>query len=103
MVYHTGRSGEVYNIGGRNERNNNQIVERICTLLDQIKARRNGSSYKTLISYVEDRACHDLRYAIDASKVEAELGWKADKDFDSGIVKTVEWYLGKYTRQKLGP
>ena len=95
LVYRTGRSGEVYNIGGRNERNNNQIVERICTLLDQMKARSNGSSYKALITYVEDRAGHDLRYAIDASKIETELGWKADEDFESGIVKTVEWYLGE--------
>ena len=97
LVYHTGKSGEVYNIGGRNERNNNQIVERICGLLDKMKPPANVSSYKALISYVEDRAGHDRRYAIDASKIETELDWKADEDFDSGIVKTIEWYLGKYT------
>jgi dTDP-glucose 4,6-dehydratase len=94
LVYHTGRNGEVYNIGGRNERNNNQIAESICVLLDQMKPRANKSSYKTLIKYVEDRAGHDRRYAIDASKIESELGWTAGEDFTSGIVKTVEWYLG---------
>ncbi len=97
LVYHTGRSGEVYNIGGRNERNNNQIVERICTLLDTMKPKEDGKSYKELITYVEDRAGHDRRYAIDATKLENELGWKADENFETGIVKTIEWYLKKYT------
>jgi dTDP-glucose 4,6-dehydratase len=101
LVYHSGRSGEVYNIGGRNERNNNQIVERICTLLDEMAPRHsraggNPASYKELISYVEDRAGHDRRYAIDATKLETELGWKAQETFDTGIVKTIEWYLKKY-------
>lgn len=96
LVYHTGRSGEVYNIGGRNERNNNQIADRICALLDQMSPRSDGKSYKALITYVEDRAGHDRRYAIDATKIETELGWRADENFDSGIVKTVEWYLEKY-------
>lgn len=98
LVYHTGRSGEVYNIGGRNERNNNQIADRICTLLDTMKPRSDGSSYKSLITYVEDRAGHDRRYAIDATKIETDLGWKADENFDTGIVKTIEWYLKKYTQ-----
>ena len=102
LVYHNGRSGEVYNIGGRNERNNNQIVERICTLLDEISPRhsREGgkpASYKELITYVEDRAGHDRRYAIDATKLETELGWKAEETFDTGIVKTIEWYLEKFS------
>jgi dTDP-glucose 4,6-dehydratase len=96
LVYHTGRSGEVYNIGGRNERNNNQIVDRICTLLDTMQPKADGKSYKELISYVEDRAGHDRRYAIDATKLENELGWKAQETFDTGIVKTIEWYLKKY-------
>lgn len=96
LVYHNGRSGEVYNIGGRNERNNNQIVDRICSLLDTMKPRQDKQSYSTLISYVEDRAGHDRRYAIDATKLENELGWKAQETFDTGIVKTIEWYLGKY-------
>lgn len=97
LVYHTGRSGEVYNIGGRNERNNNQIVERICTLLDTMKPKEDRKSYKELITYVEDRAGHDRRYAIDATKLENELGWKADENFETGIVKTIEWYMKKYT------
>ncbi|HQS67176.1 MAG TPA: dTDP-glucose 4,6-dehydratase [Sulfuricurvum sp.] len=98
LVYSTGRSGEVYNIGGRNERNNNQIAERICTLLDTIKPKSDGTSYQSLITYVEDRAGHDRRYAIDATKIENELGWKAQETFDTGIVKTIEWYLQKYSQ-----
>lgn len=102
LVYHSGRSGEVYNIGGRNERNNNQIVDRICTLLDEMHPRHSeldseSKSYKELITYVEDRAGHDRRYAIDATKIETELGWSAEETFDTGIVKTIEWYLKKYT------
>jgi dTDP-glucose 4,6-dehydratase len=101
LVYHMGRSGEVYNIGGRNERNNNQIVDRICTLLDEMHPRHcelstETKSYKDLISYVEDRAGHDRRYAIDATKLETELGWRAEETFDTGIIKTIEWYLLKY-------
>jgi dTDP-glucose 4,6-dehydratase len=95
LVYHNGKKGETYNIGGRNERTNLQIVDRICTILDQQVPKAN-SSYKDLITFVEDRAGHDRRYAIDATKLENELGWRADEDFDSGIVKTIEWYLEKY-------
>lgn len=98
LVYHTGRSGEVYNIGGRNERNNNQIVDRICSLLDEMQPRHDAKSYKEQITYVEDRAGHDRRYAIDATKLESELGWRAEETFDTGIVKTIEWYLKKYTQ-----
>lgn len=94
IVYHTGRTGQTYNIGGRNERTNLQIVDRICTILD--KEVPKETSYKELITFVEDRAGHDRRYAIDATKLENELGWKADENFDSGIVKTIEWYLNKY-------
>ncbi|MDP2851188.1 MAG: dTDP-glucose 4,6-dehydratase [Sulfuricurvum sp.] len=97
LVYHTGRSGEVYNIGGRNERNNNQIAERICSLIDEMKPHPDGKSYRDQITYVEDRAGHDRRYAIDATKIETELGWSAEETFDTGIVKTIEWYLKKYT------
>lgn len=94
IVYHTGKKGETYNIGGRNERTNLQIVDRICAILDKEVPKEN--SYKELITFVEDRAGHDRRYAIDATKLENELGWKADENFDSGIVKTIEWYLNKY-------
>lgn len=98
IVYHTGKKGETYNIGGRNERTNLQIVDRICTILDQQVPKADNSSYKELITFVEDRAGHDRRYAIDATKLENELGWKADENFDTGIVKTIEWYLGKYNK-----
>jgi dTDP-glucose 4,6-dehydratase len=94
LVYHNGKTGETYNIGGRNERTNLQIVDRICTILDE-KVPTNGS-YKELITFVQDRAGHDRRYAIDATKLENELLWRADENFESGIVKTVEWYLKKY-------
>jgi dTDP-glucose 4,6-dehydratase len=156
LVYHNGKKGETYNIGGRNERTNLQIVDKICEILDEkvplirhseqseeslrtstetlhsLRSLRvtnlchseqseessltthrdsssrhpeqnhrhpeqsEGSSYKELITFVEDRAGHDRRYAIDATKLENELGWKADENFDSGIVKTIEWYLNKY-------
>ncbi|HQR73461.1 MAG TPA: dTDP-glucose 4,6-dehydratase [Sulfurovum sp.] len=94
LVYHTGKEGNVYNIGGRNERTNLQIVDAICTILDEKVP--SAKSYKELITFVEDRAGHDRRYAIDASKLENKLGWRADENFDSGIIKTIEWYLGKY-------
>ncbi len=94
LVFHKGLKGETYNIGGRNERTNLQIVNRICEILDEKLPKEN--SYKELITFVEDRAGHDRRYAIDASKFENELGWKADENFDTGIVKTIEWYLKKY-------
>ena len=95
LVYHEGRKGEVYNIGGRNERTNNYIAEKVCEILDELKPKAEGS-YKTQITYVEDRAGHDRRYAIDATKIETELGWKANETFESGIIKTVMWYLDKY-------
>ena len=91
LVYHTGKEANVYNIGGRNERTNLQIVDAICTILDEKVPKM--TSYKDLITFVEDRAGHDRRYAIDATKLETELGWEADEDFDSGILITVEWYL----------
>jgi dTDP-glucose 4,6-dehydratase len=96
LVYHTGKSSEVYNIGGRNERTNLQIVDTICNILDKKVPLKDDKSYKELITFVQDRAGHDRRYAIDATKLENELGWKADEDFDSGIVKTIDWYLNKY-------
>ncbi len=93
LIYHNGKSGETYNVGGRNERNNITIVKTICALLDERCPRSNGQKYEDLISFVQDRAGHDFRYAIDATKLETELGWKAEETFDTGIVKTVEWYL----------
>ncbi len=96
LAYHKGEAGETYNIGGRNERDNNYIAHKICELLDKMHPTKEGS-YKDLITYVEDRAGHDRRYAIDATKIETELGWKAEENFESGIVKTIEWYLNKYT------
>ena len=92
LVYHKGRSGETYNVGERNERTNMQIVNSICEISNDIRPREAGT-YKNLITFVQYRAGHDKRYAIDATKIETELGWKADKNFDSGILKTVEWYL----------
>jgi dTDP-glucose 4,6-dehydratase len=96
LVFHKGKSGETYNIGGRNERQNLLIVNQICQILDQKKPLRSGS-YTQFITFVQDRPGHDLRYAIDASKIETELGWKADENFETGIVKTVDWYLGRHS------
>lgn len=92
LIYHQGKSGETYNIGGHNERNNLQIVHSVCRILDEKRPRKEGR-YADLISFVTDRPGHDLRYAIDATKLTEELGWRADENFESGIVKTVEWYL----------
>jgi dTDP-glucose 4,6-dehydratase len=95
LAFKTGKSGETYNIGGRNERNNLQIVDTVCTILDNLKPKLSGS-YKDQITFVKDRPGHDLRYAIDATKIETELGWKADENFETGIEKTIEWYLKKF-------
>ena len=86
-----GKIGEQYNVGGRNERSNLQVVTRICELMDQLAPK--AYKYATLITYVTDRPGHDQRYAIDASKLEKELGWRATESFDTGIEKTVKWYL----------
>ncbi|MDD4557227.1 MAG: dTDP-glucose 4,6-dehydratase [Alphaproteobacteria bacterium] len=96
LVFHKGKSGETYNIGGRNERNNLQIVHSICEILDRKSPRANGKPYTDLITFVQDRAGHDRRYAIDATKLEQELGWKADENFETGIVKTIDWYIHFY-------
>lgn len=94
-VWQKAKAGETYNIGGRNERNNLQIVDTICSLLDNFRPREDGKSYKELITFVKDRAGHDRRYAIDATKLETELGWQAEENFETGIVKTVKYYLEK--------
>jgi dTDP-glucose 4,6-dehydratase len=92
-VLEAGRLGETYNVGGWNEKPNIEIVHTICTLLDELRPRADGRSYQQQISFVTDRPGHDRRYAIDARKLERELGWKPAETFDSGIRKTVEWYL----------
>lgn len=91
LVVEKGELGETYNIGGRNERTNLYIAQTICKLLDDLQPA--ASPYKEQISFVTDRPGHDFRYAIDASKIENELGWKAKENFESGIKKTIEWYL----------
>ena len=92
-VLEAGRVGEIYNVGGWNEKPNIEIVNTVCALLDELRPRRDGISYKAQISYVLDRPGHDRRYAIDASKIERELGWRPAETFGSGIRKTVQWYL----------
>ena len=92
-VLEAGKLGEVYNIGGWNEKPNIDIVNTVCALLDELRPRADGASYNTQISYVKDRPGHDRRYAIDASKIERDLGWKPAETFDTGIRKTVQWYL----------
>lgn len=94
VVYKKGKVGETYNIGGNNERDNLYVANRICEVLDEVYPKQN--SYKDQITFVKDRPGHDFRYAIDASKIESELGWKAKENFESGIYKTVNWYLKKY-------
>ena len=92
-VLEAGTLGEVYNVGGWNEKPNLDIVHTVCTLLDELKPRADGKPYKQQITYVADRPGHDRRYAIDASKIERDLGWKPLETFETGIRKTVKWYL----------
>ncbi len=110
-----GKVGETYNIGGHNEKQNIDVVHTICELLDELQPAKNLpiKSYKELITFVKDRPGHDIRYAIDAGKIKRELGWVPEETFESGIRKTVEWYLanlqwahrvqdGSYQRERLG-
>jgi dTDP-glucose 4,6-dehydratase len=92
-VLEAGSVGEVYNVGGWNEKPNIEIVHTICTLLDELRPRPDGAHYREQIVTVTDRPGHDRRYAIDASKIERELGWKPNETFETGIRKTVNWYL----------
>jgi dTDP-glucose 4,6-dehydratase len=91
-VLENGRLGEVYNVGGLNEKTNLEVVHTLCDLLDELKPKTNGS-YRDHITFVKDRAGHDQRYAIDAQKIEQELGWKPTESFETGMQKTVQWYL----------
>ncbi len=112
-VLDQGKTGETYNIGGHNEMANINIVHTLCSLLDELHPRSDGKPYSEQITYVTDRPGHDRRYAIDAGKIGRELGWKPQETFDTGIRKTVEWYLanltwcerittGKYRQERLG-
>ena len=92
-VLQNGRLGETYNIGGWNEKSNLEVVRTLCAMLDELQPRADGQSYATQISFVTDRPGHDRRYAIDASKIERELGWRPQETFETGIRKTVQWYL----------
>jgi dTDP-glucose 4,6-dehydratase len=92
-VLESGQLGETYNIGGCNEKPNLDVVKYVCDLLDQIKPKADGTSYQTQIQFVKDRPGHDRRYAIDATKMERELDWKPQETFETGLRKTIEWYL----------
>lgn len=108
-----GTVGEIYNIGGHNEKQNIEVVKTICKILDDLKPQANAIAYETLITFVKDRPGHDRRYAIDASKIKNDLGWVPEETFETGIRKTIEWYLdnlewcrrvqdGSYQRERLG-
>jgi dTDP-glucose 4,6-dehydratase len=112
-VFESGKVGETYNIGGNNEKKNIEVVHIICDLLDKIKPRSDRKSYRDLITFVKDRPGHDKRYAIDAGKIMEQLKWRPKETFETGISKTVAWYLentewcqrvqdGSYRRQRLG-
>ncbi|MBT8348461.1 MAG: dTDP-glucose 4,6-dehydratase [Sulfurovum sp.] len=113
LVLETGKTGETYNIGGHNEKTNLEVVKTICSLLDELVPGSPHVPHESLITYVTDRPGHDLRYAIDADKIAAELGWTPQETFESGIEKTIRWYMenaewcqhvqdGSYQRQRLG-
>jgi dTDP-glucose 4,6-dehydratase len=92
-VFERGRVGRTYNVGGNNEKQNIEVVQTVCAILDRLRPRGDGQSYATQIGYVADRPGHDKRYAIDASRIKDELGWEPAETFESGIEKTVAWYL----------
>jgi dTDP-glucose 4,6-dehydratase len=96
-VLEAGKVGETYNIGGWNEKPNLEVVHTLCAVLDELQPRADGKRYAEQITYVKDRPGHDRRYAIDARKLERELGWKPQETFETGISKTVQWYLANQT------
>ena len=113
LVNENGRDGETYNVGGHNERTNLEVVEAICSVMDELRPSPSVARYRDLIKFVDDRPGHDLRYAIDPSKLVTELGWKPLENFESGLRKTVKWYLdnewwwrpireGRYSGDRLG-
>ena len=113
LVLKTGKLGETYNIGGHNEKTNLEVVKTICAILDNLVPRSDNEPYENLITYVKDRPGHDVRYAIDADKIAKDLGWLPQETFESGIAKTIKWYLdnsewckhvqdGSYMRERLG-
>ena len=97
LILQDGKIGETYNIGGNNEIRNIDIVKSICNILDSIKPASSGKSYHDLITYVTDRPGHDFRYAIDSTKIKKELNWIPKETFDTGLIKTIEWYLNNDT------
>jgi len=92
-VLEAGKQGETYNVGGWNQKTNLEVVHTVCVVLDELQPRTDGQSYKTQITFVKDRPGHDRRYAINASKIKRELGWKPTVTFETGIRETVRWYL----------
>ena len=113
LVNEKGGPGETYNVGGHNERTNLEVVKTVCGILDELRPRTDGAKYESLITYVTDRPGHDLRDAIDPAKLMGELGWTPRENFDTGILKTVQWYLdnewwwgpihrGRYSGERLG-
>jgi len=92
-VFEKGEPGRTYNVGGNNEKQNLEVVKTVCTILDRLRPRADGQPYATQITYVADRPGHDKRYAIDATRIKDELGWEPAETFETGIEKTVAWYL----------
>lgn len=95
LIFHSGRAGETYNVGASNEQTNLSLVKMICTIMDRKLPRADGRSYMELISYVQDRAGHDFRYAIDSTKIKNELGWVPETSFEDALEQTIDWYIRK--------
>ena len=96
LIFHKGKPGETYNIGGNNEWKNIDLIKLICKTCDKLLGNPEGESEK-LITFVQDRAGHDLRYSIDSSKIKTELGWKPDVQFEEGLEETIKWYINEFT------